>query len=466
MGSRLLGLLVGLLAVVLLALGAPLGTSLASARTQQVFLDRLSDTSRFASIAQLDGSVAPNTVLSAELVRYDEVYGIAAAVLGRDGRVRVSSRPGLDPASYGEAAEQRVRAALAGRRSDPAEPLWPWSSAPLLVAEPVVSGGDVVGVVVTVSPTGRARTDIARSWALLGLGELAALAVCVLLARQLTRWVLRPVRELDATAHEIATGRMAARVPRDTGPPELRRLTASFNEMAANVEALVERQRSFVADASHQLRNPLHALLLRLDALSLRASSGGSDSTAPVDWTPEVDAASDEGRYLARMLDELLELASAEHVAARPRPLDLVPLVDGRTTAWTAAARAKQVRLERSGADALEAVADPEVVGSALDVVLDNAVKFAPDGSAVVVAAYREGADAVVAVRDEGTGLTAAELDRVGERFWRSPRHQNLDGFGLGLAIARTLLEHCGARLEIRPGSPRGLEVALRFPAP
>ena len=99
MGARLLGLLLGLLVVVLLALGAPLGMSMASARTQQMFLDRLSDTSRFASIAQLDRSVADNAVLAAELARYDEVYGIAVAVLGRDGQALVSSRPGLDPAA-------------------------------------------------------------------------------------------------------------------------------------------------------------------------------------------------------------------------------------------------------------------------------------------------------------------------------------------------------------------------------
>jgi signal transduction histidine kinase len=92
-------------------------------------------------------------------------------------------------------------------------------------------------------------------------------------------------------------------------------------------------------------------------------------------------------------------------------------------------------------------------------------VKFGPDGSAVTVAAYREDTAAVVAVRDEGPGLTPEELTRVGERFWRSRRHQNVDGFGLGLAIARTLLSHCGARLEFRPGSPSGLEVQLRFPA-
>ncbi len=457
MGARLLGLLLGLLVVVLLALGAPLGMSMASARTQQMFLDRLSDTSRFASIAQLDRSVADNAVLAAELARYDEVYGIAVAVLGRDGQALVSSRPGLDPAAYGESAERRVRAALAGRNSDPAEALLPWSEAPLVVAEPVVSSGDVVAVVLTVSPTREARLDIARSWGLLGVGELGALAGCVLLAWGLTRWVLRPVRELDTTAHQIATGKMAARVPHDTGPPELRRLTASFNEMAGNVEALVERQRTFVADASHQLRNPLHALLLRLEGMALRA---------PPDWTPEVDAASEEGRHLARMLDELLELASAEKAAAKPRRLDLVPLIDQRVAAWSVAASVKQVTVRRIGTGWLEAVADPDLVSSALDVVVDNAVKFGPDGSAVTVAAYREASAAVVSVRDEGPGLTPEELSRVGERFWRSRRHQNVDGFGLGLAIARTLLSHSGAQLEFRPGTPCGLEVQLRFPAP
>ena len=89
--------------------------------------------------------------------------------------------------------------------------------------------------------------------------------------------------------------------------------------MAANVERLVERQRNFLADASHQLRNPLHALLLRLDSLALRAPEG---------CEAEVDAAASEGRHLAGILERLLQLAQAEDADPLPERIDLGPVVD------------------------------------------------------------------------------------------------------------------------------------------
>src|SRR5690348_12793293 len=184
-------------------------------------------------------------MLDAELARYDDVYGIAAAILNRDGSTQFATRPGLQLDAAGARASYRIQAALSGRRSDAPDPAWPWASGQLVVAEPVVSGGDVLGAVVTISPFGRTRSEVLHTWARLGLVELFALVVCVLTALGLTRWVLRPVRLVDRLAHEIATGRRGARVPMEKGPPELRRLTRSFNDMATHVEAMLEAQTAF-----------------------------------------------------------------------------------------------------------------------------------------------------------------------------------------------------------------------------
>jgi signal transduction histidine kinase len=269
--------------------------------------------------------------------------------------------------------------------------------------------------------------------------------------------VLRPVHVLDATAHEIATGRLAARVPEGGGPPELRRLTGSFNDMAGHVQDVVEQQRAFVADASHQLRNPLGALLLRLDDLALRL---------PPPWAGEIGAATDEGHHLARALDRLLELARAEHAGSVPRVADVVPVVDERIGAWRVVAARRGLDLRREGVPGAQALVDLEALRGALDVLLDNACKFGPDGSRVVVRVGVRGDGVLVAVDDEGPGLDSEELGRAGDRFWRSRRHQNADGSGLGLAIARTLLEAGGARLEVAANQPRGLSVRMALPAP
>ncbi len=430
------------MAVVLLALGVPLGMDVASVRTQRVFLDRLEGANRLVAVAEQAVQSGDVSELAAQLARYDDLYGTAVAVLDRGGRVRAASRPGLEAQALG----RRAAVALTGAHGEPPRAIWPWTRDPLVVAEPVIDGGEVVGAVVTMSPTSRLRRAIARAWLTLGIGELSAVLGCVLLASRLARWILRPVHEIDVTAHAIASGRMAARAPDAKGPPELRRLASSFNQMAA----LVERQRCFLADASHQLRNPLHALLLRLDALALR----GPDA--------EADAAAREGRHLAAVLERLLQLAQPEDPGAPPQRVDLVPIVEQRIGAWSAAARSKRMTIRRAGGNHVEALADPVALSSALDAVIDNAVKFGPPGSTVCVSVDRQAGGPMISVRDEGPGLRPDELRRASDRFWRRP--QSTGGSGLGLAIARTLLDHGGARLDIRSGEPRGLEVLLRFP--
>jgi signal transduction histidine kinase len=458
---RILTVLIGLLLVVLGALGVPLAVAFASSEAQRLFVDRLGDAERLASIALQADADADTRLLRAELQRYEEVYGIGAALVDADGTVRVGSG---DSQLGGPDGARRVRAALGGRPADLPGPVWPWSYEPVVVAAPVVRNGDVVGAVALTSPVGRARGEVLLRWGLVGIGELLALAGGVVLAERLSRWVLRPVHVLDAATHEIATGRLAARVPEGSGPPELRRLTTSFNDMAGHVQDVVEQQRAFVADASHQLRNPLGALLLRLDDLSLRL---------PPPWAGEVGAATDEGHHLARALDRLLELARAEHAGTVPQVADVVPVVEERIGAWRVVAARRGLDLQREGDDGAPALVDLEALRGALDVLLDNACKFGPDGSRVVVrvVAAADSCDAgdgavLVAVDDEGPGLDSEELPRAGDRFWRSRRHQNVDGSGLGLAIARTLLEAGGARLEVAANEPRGLSVRLALPAP
>jgi signal transduction histidine kinase len=451
---RLLGVLLGLMAVVLLALGVPLATSIATSRAQALFLDRLSDTSRFASIAQQGDTDADLPLVRAELERYDELYGIAAAVVDRDGRVRIGSRDRV--AVDSGPVRDRVAAALGGRPSEVPDPAWPWVDAPMVVAEPMVKGGDVIGAVVTVSPTARTRAAVLRGWAVLAIGELLALVGCVVLALRVTRWVLRPVHVLDATASQLTTGRLNARVAAGSGPPELRRLVSSFNQMAGHVESSMEQQRAFVADASHQLRNPLNALLLRLDDLSMRL---------PPQWQPELGEAAEEGRRLATVLDSLLELARAEHAAAAPERVDVVPLVTERLGAWSVVAQRRGIAVERTGAAHADALVDPVALTGALDVVVDNALKFGPAGSTVTVGVDRVDGEIVVDVGDQGPGLDDEELSRVGDRFWRSRRHTNVSGSGLGLSIARTLLGPSQARIEVSPRDTGGLSVRLRVPA-
>jgi signal transduction histidine kinase len=332
--------------------------------------------------------------------------------------------------------------------------VWPWQRRTLAVASPIIRDGDVVGVVLTESPTGALRSRILHGWLLLGAGELAAMAIAVLFAFRLTGWVLRPVAILDRVTHDIATGRMKSRVAAAGGPPELRRLSRSFNEMADNVEQVLEQQRAFVADASHQLRNPLAALMLRIELLGFELPEGNQ----------EVASVQDEGRRLAQVLDDLLGLALAEHADADLALTDIAALVGERLGAWRPVGTREGVALEYAGKTAVTGWSDPVALSSALDAVIDNALKFTPRGGLVRVLVAGEDDEVTVTVFDGGPGLTEEELARIGDRFWRSPRHQNIDGSGLGLSIARVLLAQSGGRLSFAANEPTGLAVTLTVP--
>jgi signal transduction histidine kinase len=446
------------MAGVLLALGFPLAASLAAAEQQRVVVDRLDDAARFAALAQFVSESDPGiderrTTLRGELASYHDVYGIRTGIFYRD-RQAMAAAPEDWIVPYEGEGRRAFQEALLGRRSHDPPQVWPWQpNARLIIASPVVRDGDVVAVVVTDSPTGQLRSRILHGWLIIAAGESAAMLLAVGAAFRLTGWVLRPVRVLDAVTHDIATGRMKSRVAAAGGPPELRRLARSFNEMADNVEDVLEQQRAFVADASHQLRNPLSALLLRIELLALELPEGNE----------EIASVRTEGKRLAQVLDDLLDLALAEHAAADLRLTDIGALADERMAAWRPLAEEKGVRLSGERR-AVTAWADPVALSSALDAVIDNALKFTPTGEEVTVTVAAGGDTCTIVVADHGPGLTSEELERVGDRFWRSNRHQNIKGSGLGLSISRVLLTAGGGSITYAPNEPHGLRVTVTVP--
>jgi signal transduction histidine kinase len=452
--TRLLPLLIVLMAAVLMALGVPLAIGVASAQQQKVVIDRIDDTAHFAALAQFVTGASDERLetLESELASYYKVYGIRVGVF-YDGDVPMATAPrGWFLPQQGEVRDAFGEALLSRRSQDPKQ-VWPWQRGRLVVASPVIRDGDVVAVVVTDSPTGPMRSRILHDWLVIFAGELAAMLLAVGAALRLTGWVLRPVRVLDATTHSIASGALKSRVAVAGGPPELRRLARSFNEMADNVEDVLEQQRAFVADASHQLRNPLAALLLRIELLAFELPEGNS----------EIASVQTEGKRLAQVLDDLLDLALAEHTEADLRITDIGELTAERVAAWTPTAEAKGVRLVGS-CPPTTAWADPVTLSSALDAVIDNAIKFTPKDETVEVTVAADGDTSTVVVADRGPGLTDEELARVGDRFWRSGRHQNIKGSGLGLSISRALLAAGSGAISYGRHEPHGLVVTVSVP--
>ncbi|MEU3453751.1 HAMP domain-containing sensor histidine kinase [Micromonospora sp. NPDC006766] len=444
-----------LMVLVLLALETPLAATLATRETDRVRADRLADATRFASLANPALRGRGPGPLDVELDAYEGLYGIGAAVVDRDGHTVVSSTNW----ESGPAAASAVDIALAGQQFSGPESVWPWMTGPVVVAVPINDGGEVLGAVVTTTPAGKVRRTVAAWWLLLAAIGLLVVLACVSTAFGLAGWVLRPVTELDAVTHEIAEGDRTARVRPRLGPPELRRLAASFNNMADVVSDVMDRQRAFVAHASHQLRNPLTALRLRVEELG--------PSLADADGRAEHRLALEETDRLATLLEALLTLARAERAENQRVTVDAAEVAAARVAAWQPLARHRSVTLRLDPADApAYAQTVPTAIDQTLDALIDNAVKFSGDGEEVTVTVRVADGGTVLQVRDTGPGMTASQLNQATERFWRAPDVQNVDGAGLGLTIVAVLVDASDGRLAMRKSHPRGLVAEVWFPAP
>jgi len=464
MRRRLFASYLLLLVLVLAALEVPLAVTIAGRDTQRLIADRLADATRFATLAEPALRTGEIDALRSELVTYEEVYGIQAAVVDEDGQLLVASRLGFDLSATNVA--NQYRRAFNGSQAADDGIVWSWRGDPVVIAVPVGSGGAILGAVVTVSPTGREMGGVQASWGVLAGVGLVVLAVGILAVWSFARWTLRPVAELDAAAHELGAGDYAVRVPVESGPAELRRLALAFNEMAATVADALERQRSFVSHASHQLRNPLTALRLRVEDL-------GADLDEP-DAVEGHRLALEEAERLGYVLDSLLALARAERGQYRLVEIDTGEVAWARVVAWqpVAAKHGVTLRYVRPPRP-VPARAVATALDQALDALIDNAVKFSANGAAereepptVTVRVASDDAGAAVHVTDTGPGLTAEHRELATDRFWRAPDTQNVDGSGLGLPIVAVLVEASGGRLDLLPGRPRGLHVRLWLPAP
>jgi signal transduction histidine kinase len=456
MRNRIVGTYVVLIVIALVGLAVPLAVTIAAGRSEQMFRDRFVDAAQFASLADPALRTGETESLSNDMRRYYDLYGITAAVTDRDGAIVAfaGDKSLVDATSSLDLIEQ----ALAGLSAGGAETIWPWRPGPVGIAVPVRSGGETIGAVVTFSPSDTTRSDILQAWAVVGAVVLCGGGIFVTVAVGLTRWVLRPVAELDDAAHRIGAGEtLASPLSAELGPPELRRLTHSFNDMAVSVMDLLNRQREFTAQASHQMRNPLTALILRVEALGefIHDAAGQAEHRLAMDETDR----------LGRILDGLLALARAERGNVTAEVVDAAATAAERVNAWRQVAARREISLLLSGESRANVLAVPTAVGQTLDALIDNALKFAGRAATVGVRVDQTGDLVEIHVEDDGPGLTHDELRRASQRFWRAADVQNLDGCGLGLTIAAVLAEASGGQLDLFPVRPHGLHARVSFPA-
>lgn len=376
-------------------------------------------------------------------------------------RVAVTDGAGISEVDTGADAERdlstrpEIITALRGERSVGIRHSDTLGTDLLYVAVPVASGGKVHGAVRLTLDTSEVDERIHRFWlALTGIAVVVLIAVAAM-GWLLARWITRPIRRLQMAANRFSSGDLTPTTPDTTAPPELVDLETSMNTMAERLDGHIERQRSFVADASHQLRTPLTALRLRLENMGWMTTNPTAQA--------EVEHAVDETERLGALVGELLQLARSER-REEPVPTDLVQLARDRVDTWGALADQAAVDLVFDATDdSLVVGVVPGGLEQMLDNLLDNAIRAAPPGSQVRVSCTGGTNTHRLTVADRGPGMTAEERAHALERFWQAD--PTTSGSGLGLPIVRALVEGSGGSLALEDNAPTGLAAVIDLPA-
>jgi len=466
---RLLAAFAGLIVVILLAQDIPLVSYLRTIERDHLIAGLERDAFMLAGSSENilsgepdDGSAA---TLQTTISNYVEVEGARVVVTDSDGLFVIGSdptdSPGEDFSNRPEITEALRGIPTNGERSSKTA-----GENLVYVAVPVLSGSHIVGAVRITFPAAVIDTrafEKTKGFILVGVISLLAAALAALFVASS---ITSPLSGLRATTEALAAGDLSHRADSDSGAPEIRALARSFNSMTEQLAELLERQRAFAGDASHQLRTPLTALRLQLE----RAAD--SVDTDPRAARERIEAASEETERLQRLVEGLLMLARSERTAASADDgtitVDVTALVRERAEMWQSLAEGKGVTIVASADEGINARALPTALEQIVDNYVDNAIGAARPGDTITVIARRDGDTVDVHVVDEGPGLSEEHLARVFDRFWRAPDAPH-GGSGIGLAVVQQLARSSGgdARLSNRTGTAgqTGIDAAVTLRA-
>jgi signal transduction histidine kinase len=264
-----------------------------------------------------------------------------------------------------------------------------------------------------------------------------------------------PLDDLLAAAGRVAEGDYSARVA-EKGPAEVRALAAAFNSMAAKLQGVNERRRDLLADVTHELRTPLTVIRGNVE--------GMLDGVYPADEA-RLKSILEETHILSRLVEDLRTLALAESGALqlKKEPTDLAALVRETAAAFGSQADAAGVKLELglAGAPALDV--DPQRIGEVLTNLVANALRYTPRGGRIGIRLEADGAGGVgVSVADSGPGIPPGDLPNIFDRFYKS---SDSGGMGLGLSIAKYLVEAHGGTIRAESDLGRGTTISFSLPA-
>ena len=296
----------------------------------------------------------------------------------------------------------------------------------------------------------------------LWVAALAALTVALVIGGLLFRSIVAPLRRLTAASQAITAGDLTVRAPVQ-GQDEVAQLASAFNRMAESLAHAEKARQNQTADVAHELRTPLTVLRGALEAML--------DGIYPTD-RDNLLAALTQVRTLTRLVEDLrlLALADAGQLRLHIASLDLSGFLREIVEAHQLQAQEREVSLTLEMAPSLPIVqADRDRLAQVMGNLLSNALRYASSGGHIRVHAADQGRKVIVAVADDGPGVPSQDLPHLFERFWRGDRsrsHESGASSGLGLAIAKSLVEAHGGRIWADSQLGEGTTVSCILPLP
>jgi two-component system heavy metal sensor histidine kinase CusS len=316
--------------------------------------------------------------------------------------------------------------------------------------------------VVLLTPVEEADRALLQLVMVLAVAGPVALVVAGGLGYCLARKGLAPVEQLHRMTQEITVERLDRRLPVANADDELGRLTQTINAMIGRLERSFAEIRRFTADASHELRTPLTAIRTETE-VALRRELSTSE------YQHLLGSILEECDRLTRLTDQLLTLSREDAGSAHQTraPVDLTDLVSEVVETMRPSAEVKSLHVEINGNGPIRIRGDEARLRQVFYNLLDNAIKYTPDGGRIEIHLGRHDKMALVTCRDNGIGIPAEHLPRVFDRFYRVDKARSRDqgGTGLGLSIARSIVVAHGGQIEIASADGEGTICTVLLPA-
>jgi heavy metal sensor kinase len=270
----------------------------------------------------------------------------------------------------------------------------------------------------------------------------------------LMRGALRPVDEIRQKAAQITSRNLSERLPVIHTGDELERLATDLNHMIERLEESFQQINRFSADASHELRTPLTVLQGELEAVAQKGQG------LPGDVRDTIGSALEETQRLANIVESLLSISRLDAGEARGQSFRLDFAELARTTAdqMRLLAEEKHISVVCNGTEPVEVDADPSRLKQVVVNLLDNAIKYTPEGGKVSISVTRRDGRAILEVADSGIGIASPDLPHIFDRFYRADkaRSRQMGGTGLGLSIVRSICQAHGGQVTVKSTEGRG----------